>query len=640
MTRRRRAGGLLAGGLCLALGFPPALAQNNPGPDLPGFTRAFLEVDEGKISYLYRQGRGPALMLLPGSFSDTRQWEGVIPELDPGWTLVLAEVRGHGRSWPPPARGSIKQFAADAMRIAAARKLDRFYVGGHSIGGMIALEMGRAWPERILGVLSVEGWTRHQGLQVFGQPANPTLTAEMNRAREAERQRVTGGWTGEQRQIFAQIWKRWDGTEFLRKTALPILEVWGDRGRATPPPEAIGIPERPNIELRWIAGASHPLPAEKPAELGRILAGFIRRLEAGAHLFGAPGLRLPAGGAADFSELPRLPGELITVFRAVEHEAGFNMHPYLAHFGGRFWAMWSSNRIRDLQAGQHVRYSTSQDGVNWSAPRMLTPREDEANMRYFARGFWIRGGELWALAAYDEAVRPLFGPSLELRGYRWSVARDAWDAPAVIARGTINNFPPGRLASGEWMMARRDQQMRITMAIGGVPVPGDWKFFPLPAPEDGARMDEPVWWTLPDGTLAAALRDNRKPGRLYRSFSRDQGRTWTPPVRTDFPDASAKFHVLRLRDGRYAMVSNPNPGGVRIPQCLSLSADGRVFTAMAVLREAPTVYRFAGKDPGYAGYHYAQLLEHEDSLYVIHAENMEDIRLLRIPLRALGKLQP
>ena len=61
-------------------------------------------------------------------------------------------------------------------------------------------------------------------------------------------------------------------------------------------------------------------------------------------------------------------------------------------------------------------------------------------------------------------------------------------------------------------------------------------------------------------------------------------------------------------------------------------------TGQAVLRDAPTVYRYGGKDPGYAGYHYPQLLEHGGYLYVIHAENMEDIVLLRVPLRAVEGL--
>ena len=39
------------------------------------------------------------------------------------------------------------------------------------------------------------------------------------------------------------------------------------------------IPDRPNIELRWIAGASHFLPLERPAEVAAVVNEFIKRVE-------------------------------------------------------------------------------------------------------------------------------------------------------------------------------------------------------------------------------------------------------------------------------------------------------------------------------------------------------------------------
>jgi hypothetical protein len=329
---------------------------------------------------------------------------------------------------------------------------------------------------------------------------------------------------------------------------------------------------------------------------------------------------------------------VIPIYRGVEGQTGFNMHPYITWFDGRLWAMWSSNRIRDLQAGQYVRYATSGDGRDWSESKMLTPREEKENFRYFARGLWVRDGELIALAARDEAVRPLFGPSLELRGYRWQPAAGKWSAPFVAAADTINNFPPRQLATGDWMMSRRDHKMRTSMLVGGKESPSNWTAAVIASPADGTALDEPTWWTLPNGALCSAFRDGGKSRRLYRGFSMDNGRTWSAPVRTDFPDAMAKFNVLRLRSGLYAMASNPNPSGKRIPLCLSLSSDGVVFDRMAILRGNETVYRYAGKDPGYAGYHYPQLLEHGDHLYVIHAENMEDIKLLRVALKDIEQL--
>ena len=269
----------------LALALLPALvspspAQNDAGPDLAGFTRDQIQTEEGIVSFLFRQRKGPALILIPGSFTDSRQWEPLLAWLDADITLVLVELRGHGKSWPPPASGSIEQFASDVLRIADRRKLRRFYTGGHSIGGMIALEMGRKWPKRIRGIISIEGWTNYHAMyDAFGAANGPPPVSASQARYQAERKRATGGWTDAQRKAFGKIWRSWDGSEFLRTTTLPILEVYGDRGRPKPALDLLQIPNRATIEVQWIAGATHLVPFEKPQELANAMTDFIRRTE-------------------------------------------------------------------------------------------------------------------------------------------------------------------------------------------------------------------------------------------------------------------------------------------------------------------------------------------------------------------------
>jgi pimeloyl-ACP methyl ester carboxylesterase len=245
------------------------------------FVRKHIPTDEGDISYEIRRGAGPALVLIHGSFNDNRQWDALLPTLDPDLTLVLIELRGHGASWPPPAHGSIEQFAKDAVRAMEAENIRRFYVGGHSIGGMVALEIGRMAPYHVLGIISIEGWTNHHALtDAFGNNLRTTLTPEEETRRLADRRRGTGNWTDEQRKTFAQIWRHWDGYEFLQSTTLPIVEVYGDRGRAKPTLEQLKIPVRQNIQVQWIANGSHSLPLQAPGELAAIMNTFVRATQA------------------------------------------------------------------------------------------------------------------------------------------------------------------------------------------------------------------------------------------------------------------------------------------------------------------------------------------------------------------------
>jgi pimeloyl-ACP methyl ester carboxylesterase/predicted neuraminidase len=585
--------------------------------------------DGAALSYYVREGSGPNLLLVPGSWGDHRVFDRFVDQLPADWRVIVVELRGHGGSQPASPNPSMGLFAADVLHVVDSLGLRRFYVGGHSIGGMLAIELTGRRPEQVAGAIAMEGWTHHAvAKDAFGGDNGVAMTSAEQQVDTEQRERVRRKLSAAEIAAFASVWKQWDGMPVLQSTSVPVLEVWGDRGRARPSRELMRIPARGNIELEWIAGASHSLLIQRPEAVAAHTTRFVETNEA-RHMFAVP-------GGLDISRFPRLKPQVISIYRGVDSVTGFNMHPYITAFQGKLWAMWSCNRIRDLQAGQYIRYSTSADGVKWAESAILAPPEEKENFRSFARGFWVRGpNELIALVARDEAVRPLFGPGLALQGFRWN---RGWQPPFIVSKDTINNFAPTRLPSGEWMMTRRDHKMRIGMLSGGASEPDRWNLIDVPKPADGAELDEPVWWALPNGVLTAAFRDGSKSRRLYRSFSRDNGKTWTSPVRTDFPDAMAKFNVLRLSNGMYVMASNPNPNGTRNPLCLSLSADGRVFTSMAVLRDAPTMYRYAGKDPGYAGYHYPQLLEHDGFLYVIHSENMEDIVLLRLPLSDVERL--
>ena len=345
----------------------------------------------------------------------------------------------------------------------------------------------------------------------------------------------------------------------------------------------------------------------------------------------------------DFAALPRVPGEhsVISEVRApgspkdrLDHKnGGVNQHNYLAHHDGRFWAMWSDGPGIEDRVGQRVKFATSTDGLNWNEPRFLTPippnsgpdsphyaTRTKRGMRWISRGFWKRDGELLALASLDEAAG-FFGESLELRAFRLNKAKDDWEDAGLVYDNTINNFPPLQLPAGDWMMSRRTydyDKTGVHFLVGGVKSLNDWESFPVLGSASELKAEEPDWWILPDNTLSAVFRDNRRGGFLYRAFSTDDGRTWSKPVKTNFPDATSKISGLRLRDGRYVLVSNPNPKK-RDPLTLSISEDGLVFTKMLYL-------------VGERWIDYPHVIEHGDSLFVAFAGGKQSVEVLKVKL--------
>ena len=341
----------------------------------------------------------------------------------------------------------------------------------------------------------------------------------------------------------------------------------------------------------------------------------------------------------EFDQLPRVPVEHVLVSHA-NPTNGVNQHNYLLHYGDRFWAMWSDGPGIEDRVGQVVKYSTSIDGSMWESPELLTPypphsgpespyynTRNKNGLRYIARGFWVRDGQLLALASLDEAAG-FFGPSLALHAFRWQADGKKWQPVGVVQHDAINNFPPERLPSGEWAMSRRTHDYKtigVQFLTGGVKAFNDWQSFPVVTEKDSAlNAEEPLWWTLPDGNLVSLFRDNRRSGFLYRSFSVDNGRTWSKPTKTDFPDATSKLHGLRLSDGRFALVSNPHPKR-RDPLTLALSDDGLVFNKL--------FYLVGGRHVDYP-----HMIEYDGFLYIAHSGAKRSVEIERVRISDLNKL--
>lgn len=333
------------------------------------------------------------------------------------------------------------------------------------------------------------------------------------------------------------------------------------------------------------------------------------------------------------SELRPAHGQHSMVFRGVEGESGFNLHSYLQHFDGRFWAMWSSAKVGEEDPDQHVVFATSKDGRTWSAPRTLASDPDgpEGPKRWIARGLFVEGGRLHALAAlvesadYGKRGKDTVWKNLRLMRFSWTGS--AWTEAGVFAEDCMNNFPPGRVA-GEWMMPCRDSRMDLKVLHQQA---GAWRSTPIYSEPPFHRMDEPTLYTAADGSLQMIIRDGTKSGRLLRAVSADQGRTWSRPVVTNYPDATSKNFLLRLKDGRYVLINNPDPKR-RDPLAISLSQDGWAFSHPLSIRQDAPPRRYEGRAKGSGSFQYPHAIEYAGRLWVIYSTNKEDIEISEFPL--------
>jgi len=101
-------------------------------------------------------GGGPPLYMVHGIGSRKVTWDGLLPVLEPHFTCVRFDLRGHGDSPVPPVPYTLDQLVDDLEALRRRLGHDRIHVIGHSLGGMIGPRYAHRFPEHTatVGLLS------------------------------------------------------------------------------------------------------------------------------------------------------------------------------------------------------------------------------------------------------------------------------------------------------------------------------------------------------------------------------------------------------------------------------------------------------------------------------------------------------
>jgi pimeloyl-ACP methyl ester carboxylesterase len=95
------------------------------------------------------QGSGEPLLFQHGYAGFHEQWEGVVSRLANRYRCIVMDARGAGQSEHTPDGYTIEQYAADVIGVANCLGLDRFTYVGHSMGGLIGMQLALDHPERL-----------------------------------------------------------------------------------------------------------------------------------------------------------------------------------------------------------------------------------------------------------------------------------------------------------------------------------------------------------------------------------------------------------------------------------------------------------------------------------------------------------
>lgn len=146
----------------------------------------FVDLPGGIHMHYREQGQdaqSPTVLLVHGFSASLHTWEPWVERLSEDYHVVSLDLPGHGLTRAPAGyQASIEAYSDAVHDFAAARGLTRFVLVGNSMGGNIAWQYARAYPDQVAGLILVDasGWedTRAEAQtepSVFKLLRNPTL---------------------------------------------------------------------------------------------------------------------------------------------------------------------------------------------------------------------------------------------------------------------------------------------------------------------------------------------------------------------------------------------------------------------------------------------------------------------------------
>lgn len=108
------------------------------------------------LRYIEAGTGDPPLVFVHGWTCSRDFWPGQLPHFAKKHHVVALDLRGHGESDKPDEDYSIDGFADDVAWLIGELGLDKPVVIGHSMGGSIALNLARRYPELTSAIVMVD----------------------------------------------------------------------------------------------------------------------------------------------------------------------------------------------------------------------------------------------------------------------------------------------------------------------------------------------------------------------------------------------------------------------------------------------------------------------------------------------------
>ena len=245
--------------------------------------------------YIGDEGKGFPLVLVHGFLGSSIMWKPQIDFFKDHFRVITPDLPGFGKSNKAKLHNNIKSISNFLSDCLEKKKINKFHLLGHSMGGMIVQEMAKRYGNKISKLVCYSTGPRGEMPGRF-ETVDETRENFKKKGLEIMAKNIARTWfveednakyfnicvqAGKQASIEAVdssliAFKNWNGVDTLKSIKNETLIIWGDKDKSYNFEQIQTLEKNiENSKLIIFKNCAHNVHLEQPDQFNKIIKDFL-----------------------------------------------------------------------------------------------------------------------------------------------------------------------------------------------------------------------------------------------------------------------------------------------------------------------------------------------------------------------------
>jgi len=246
-------------------------------------------------TYIGDEGKGFPLVLVHGFLGSSKMWKPQIDFFKDHFRIITPDLPGFGKSNKAKSHNSIQSIANLLINCLEEKKIHKFHLLGHSMGGMIVQEMAKKIGDKISKLVCYSTGPRGEMPGRFETVDESRKNLQKN-GLETMARNIAKTWfikgenakyfdvcieTGKQTSMEAVdnslvAFKNWNGVDTLKNIKNETLIIWGDQDKSYNFEQVQTLEKNiENSKLIIFKNCAHNVHLEQPDQFNKTIKDFL-----------------------------------------------------------------------------------------------------------------------------------------------------------------------------------------------------------------------------------------------------------------------------------------------------------------------------------------------------------------------------